>query len=111
MINSGRKKVDGQVLKRLRAERREAKNRFIHAKVDEKESTKDEYIQKQKQDREQIKIEQTTNIPQKLEKKMASENGHQTFCKERRKLVRDDESTWLVTKDEHGQQIFDPKNN
>ena len=55
-------------------------------------------------------VQQTSNIQKKLEK-MAPENSFQTFWKERRKLVRDDESTWQVTKDDQGRRIFDPEEN
>ena len=77
MIKNGRKKVDSQELKILRTERREAKNKFAHAKADEKETRKDEYIEKQKEVREQIKVEQTANIQQKLEKDLAFSRSFQ----------------------------------
>ena len=42
---------------------------------------------------------------------MTQDKRQSSFWKEHRKIVQEDESTWLITKDDQGKCIFDPEEN
>ena len=94
----------------LRKERRRLKNAFEKetCRVKKKER-RNEYIQKQREIKEQIELEESQQIDAKFEK--MKRNGMDGFWNARKKTKKDDSSSWLITKDEDGKRIFDPEMN
>lgn len=97
-------------LKQLRKERREMKKQFENTQGEGKIEMRNSYIMKQMEVRKQIEKEQRENIEKRLQK-MTHDKSHQTFWKERKKLLNQHGSTWQITKDINGKRLYDPEQN
>ena len=97
-------------VKELRKERRESKKNFEMSQPDERENLKQIYIQKQTEVRNQIQKEAKERAQKRFEEIIQSKN-RDLFWKERKTQMRNDSSEWLVTKDETGKRLHDPKEN
>ena len=97
-------------IKSLRKERRELKKAFETEKDKEKKKEKmEKYIRKQQEVRECAVSEESERVSQQFEKmKKGGVNG---FWNLRKRMKKDDSGTWLITKDEAGNRIFDPQMN
>ena len=97
-------------MERLRKERRQLKKEFELEKIPDIKRTKmQDYIKKQHEIREKATEEESERINKRFEKMTEEKNGG--FWKERRRMNEDDSSTWLITKGEDGNRIFDPCKN
>ena len=97
-------------LKLLREERRKVKKLFEKTEGETKVKMKEAYITKQIQVRAQIEKEQKEDIEKRLQR-MCHDKSHQTFWKERKKLLHQDGTTWQITKDKNGKRLYDPEQN
>ena len=107
-ITSGNTPKTSQAIKTLREERKQKKKDFEMERcpLKKKERLK-EYVEKQKEVKEQAVEEESERIKKRFEK--MSQNGNTgNFWKERKKMKGDDNSSWLITKDENGNRIYDP---
>ena len=78
--------------------------------MEEKEKMKNRYIEEQNNVREQLQKEEKENIERRLHK-VIMDKSQKSFWKESKKAIRNDESTWIVTKNSEGKSLFDPKEN
>ena len=108
--NKGPQKASEDI-KRLRLERREKKNEFEKETSPSKKKTKmKEYVAKQHEIKEKILEEESKRMSKRFEK-MKEERNNEGFWRERRLMNKDESSNWLITKDSHGNRIFDPELN
>ena len=108
--NKGPQKASEDI-KRLRMERREKKKEFEKETSPGKKKTRmHEYIQKQIEIKEKV-LEEESNRMNKRFEKMQEERNNEGFWRERRLMKKDESSNWYITKDSHGNRIFDPEQN
>ena len=107
---SGGKRVSKEV-EYLRKERTMCKKEFEKEKNFESKGVKMKaYIEKQKELASKIEEEDEEEVKTKFER-MIEESNKGGFWRERRKINRDETSTWMVTKGEDGNRIFDVEKN
>ena len=107
---AGTKRPSNDV-KRLRKERTKCKKDFEKERDYENKGNKLEaYINKQKELAAKIEEEEEGEVKVKF-KKMIEESNKGGFWRARRRMNRDEASTWMVTKGEDGHRIFDPEEN
>ena len=70
----------------------------------------DAYICKQKELTAKIEKEEEEEVKIRFEK-MIEEANKGGFWRERRRMNRDETSTWMISKDENGKRILDPEGN
>ena len=95
----------------MRAEKRRLKKLISNESDKQKRQLlKDEYIEKQKQTRDQIQNEREERINDRFIK-MIEDRSQTTFWNEIRNGNKKPPSSWIAIKDEEGKRILDPKKN
>ena len=106
---SGLPKVSGD-MKSLRNERRALKKEFEQETDPCKKKEKMEsYIKKQHEIKELAVTEESARMNKNFKK--MRQGGVNAFWDVRKKMKKDESTTWLITKDKHGKRIYDPEMN
>lgn len=100
-----------ETMKTLRNQRRQLKKDFEkEANPEEKRKLLNDYIMKQQEVRDQACHEECERVKGRLQR-MEGEHVQGQFWKERKLMKKDETSSWLITKDDQGQRIYDPELN